>query len=113
MITIDSFFLQPVTVFDSMMEESSIDCINKFKDLAARLKGESALKKTQAYMQGPSSLSSDESLLPEIQSKTTSNPKDPKLPIYTSEDSVGPLDNLSFVLPTNDSNSNDFTKGFS
>lgn len=109
------FPLQPVTVFESLMNENSVDYINKFKDLTAKLKAEEASNKAAKVFPASSNAPvEEEGLKNDVvpNTPTTINTKDPRLPIYTSEDSVGPLDDLSFVLPTNDSNSNDFAKGF-
>ena len=98
--------LQPVTVFESLMNENSVDYIRKFKDLTAKVKAEEASSK--AHLFAIDDDATDESL--KIANSSTSlSVKDARLPICTSEDSVGPLDGLSFVLPTNDASSTDFT----
>ena len=96
------------------MNESSVDYIKKFKDLTAKLKAEEAASKAHIFPAEGSTAGEGQGLKNNVisNSSTSLNTKDPRLPIYTSEDSSGPLDDLSFVLPTNDSNSNDFPKGF-
>ena len=92
------------------MNENSVDYIRKFKDLTAKVKAEDALSKAQLSQTEEGTPDTERSLKNTVISNnsTSLNAKDPRLPIYTSEDSVGPLDDLSFVLPTNDTNSNDF-----
>ena len=92
------------------MNENSVDYIRKFKDLTAKVKAEEALNKAQLSPTDEGTPDTERSLKNNVISNnsTSLNTKDPRLPIYTSEDSVGPLDDLSFVLPTSDTNSNDF-----
>ncbi len=92
------------------MDENSIDYINKFKDLTAKFKASSDQSKTPSTSQPTSS----EACQPENSNTTVtapSKPGDPTLPVYRSEDSVGLLDDLSFVLPV-DNSSCDSVKGF-
>ena len=104
------YFLQPVAVFESLMNENSIDYIRKFKDLTATVKAEEASNKGRLFSTEDNTPDEGQCLKSKVISNnsTSFDTKDPRLPIYTSEDSVGPLDDLSFVLPTTDTNSNDF-----
>ena len=91
------------------MNENSVDYIRKFKDLTAKVKAEEASSKAQLFAIDDDE--TDESLKNSMIASTSTSlsVKDARLPICTSEDSVGPLDGLSFVLPTNDASSTDFT----
>eukprot|EP00795_Rhopilema_esculentum_P000582 gene582-10270_t len=95
----------PVAVFESLMQENSVDYINKFTALTARLKGDEQSTNGPSDVKGAGLPQGDTP----VSTATSGNPKDPKLPLYQSEDSVGLLDGFSFVLPTSDSNSNDFS----
>eukprot|EP00794_Sanderia_malayensis_P007503 gene7503-8334_t len=121
----------PVVAFESLMDENSIDYINKFKDLTAKFKANNSEQQQGNKNQNSTSVhphddnhrsqqlshhhtdthSSSSDVL-SVKTSGASAIKDPTMPVYRSEDSVGLLDDLSFVLPV-DNNSTDSLKSYS
>ena len=92
-----------------MMDENSVDYINKFKALTAKMVASASTNNSGIV----STSYQDTIQTNKLASALPESAKDLTLPIGTSEDSVGPLDGLSFVLPTADgSNSSDSLKAF-